>query len=151
MTRPYVTEYAVRCRRDGAVRDIGTTDLATAEKWAVERDMGCGRCYVEHNPHVVVSRTVTAWEPVPSDHSDYDHARCGTSGGCAAPVADFDPVNCPAEASSPSRCGVPWSEHPSANGEPYCERSSCPAASVNGGSTPVVDSTVDGNDPQGTP
>lgn len=30
----------------------------------------------------------------------YDHARCGTSGGCAAPVAEFDPVNCPAEAAS---------------------------------------------------
>lgn len=27
----------------------------------------------------------------------------------------------------PSRCGVPWDQHPSANGEPYCERSSCPA------------------------
>lgn len=33
----------------------------------------------------------------------------------------------PAEAALPASCGRPWSEHPSANGEPYCERSTCPA------------------------
>lgn len=26
----------------------------------------------------------------------------------------------------PPSCGRPWSEHPTANGEPYCERSTCP-------------------------
>lgn len=56
-------QYAVLCRRDGNVRDISMSDLATAVQAAASRDRECGVCYQEHNPHVVVSRTVTAWAP----------------------------------------------------------------------------------------
>lgn len=62
-------QYAVLCCRDGKVRDISTPDRSKAVEWAASRDRECGMCYAEHHPHVVVSRTVTAWEPLTAPSS----------------------------------------------------------------------------------
>lgn len=85
-----MTEYAVLCRRDGEIRDIGTPDPAKAAAWAASRDEECGTCYAEHNPHVVVSRTRTAWtptddaRPLPLHRTEAGYPRCSScdGGGC---------------------------------------------------------------------
>lgn len=62
-----VTEYNVRCPRDGKLRGLCDT-YERAVEIAEHRDRDCGKCYRSSGPHLIVRRMATYWEAVP--HSE---------------------------------------------------------------------------------